>query len=230
LGNSTLCGEAIENINSAVQTFQKKWVMHENNFLKTNLIDNANFGFGTNQARIFDCEFFTMSTGYVENIHIMLRFLCWDDLTNGGVFESRANVSNILGFDLPHDKYQSLKLGYTRAVKKFFTVGGVSKNFLEFFRETKNCNLSKKIRVVLAGKPALPGPVKTQIKNFNNGLGLENDDIPYAHYNLLGAWAYQLAPIEVRIFNFKFFSNKILTNDKKCHFSLDTSAACDFCV
>jgi hypothetical protein len=83
---------------------------------------------------------------------------------------------------------------------------------------------------VLGGKLALPGPVKNQIKNFNKGVGLENEDKPITHYNLLGAWAYQLAPIEVRMFNFKFFSNKILTNDKKCHFSPDTGAACDFCV
>jgi hypothetical protein len=61
-------------------------------------------------------------------------------------------------------------------------------------------------------------------------VGLENEDKPIMHGNLLGTWAYQLAPIEVRMFNFKFFSNKILTNDKKCHFSPDTGAACDFCV
>jgi hypothetical protein len=137
-------GEVIENIIGSVQIFKKRWVLHENNFLKANLIDNSNFGYGTNQVRIFDREFFTTGTGFDENIHIMLRFLCWDNLTSGGVFESRANVSNTLGFELPHDKYQSLKLGYTRAVKNFFTVGGVNKDFLEFFRETKNCNLSKK--------------------------------------------------------------------------------------
>jgi hypothetical protein len=142
--------------------------------------------------------------------------LSWNLLTSNGTFESREYVTNILGFDLPEEKYLNLKTGYERVVNKFFKVGGKVMSYKEFFTKTKNSDLSRKIRKVMSCTLAVPGPVKKQLKNFAKSIAVEiGTVIPTVRTNWLGAWAYQLAPIEVRMFNFRFFSNKILTNDKK---------------
>jgi hypothetical protein len=225
------CGEVLLNILEAVQFFIKKWDATENNFLSASIVGNTNFGYGTEINCHFNENFFKFGTGYSHTVHVMRTDLSWKLLTSNGNFESREYVNNVLGFDLPEEKYVNLKTGYERAVKKFFKVGGKEMSYKEFFSKTKNSDLSRKIRMVMNNILTVPGPVKKQLENFAKSINIEfGSIIPTVRINWLGAWAYQLAPIEVRMFNFRFFSNKILTNDKKSHFSEDTSAACDFCV
>jgi hypothetical protein len=102
------CGEVLQNILEAVQFFIKKWDATENNFLTANIVGNTNFGFGTEAICHFNENFFTSGTGYIQTVHVMRTDLSWNLLTSNGNFESREYVTNLLGFDLPEEKYRNL--------------------------------------------------------------------------------------------------------------------------
>jgi hypothetical protein len=67
------------------------------------------------------------------------------------------------------------------------------------------------------------------VENFTLMAGLAEVNTVFEK-NILTSWTNGLLPSDIRMFLFKLYSNKLITNAKASHFNENINAGCDFCT
>ena len=86
--------------------------------MHTPIQNNPQFGYGNRGDRIFDDDFFTFANE--ENLTFRKT---WGMLTENLALKSLNELKDILGERLTQEKYDSLKVGWKRAKKKYQVEG-----------------------------------------------------------------------------------------------------------
>jgi hypothetical protein len=113
--------------------------------------------------------------------------------------------------------------------KKYFKEKTKSESLTEFFNRHKPKGIAKKIRQILDRDPSAERIKKKVVENFILTAGLVKSNEVFEK-NILTSWTNGLLPSDIRMFLFKWYSNKLITNAKASHFNENINAGCDFCT
>ena len=186
-----------------IRIFQKKFTQKGNNYKKVPILNNANFGYGRNNAIRLDENFFGPDLIQAHNQSI--RQLTWEKCTVNGRFIVIAYFNEHTNIPLTREQYYDLKTAYTRAKKKFDKEDEDGTELSEFLLSFKKG--SKKFRDVLkTEKKSYDIKKLTQVATFMRITGIFDQTTERLKRMYSMRNKFYLCN-NVRVFLFKYYNN-----------------------
>ena len=218
-------GKTLHGIAKSFRTFAEFFAKVDSNYLHIPIQNNPQFGYGNRGNCEFEDNFFSFAND--EN---RTDSKTWEMLTENRALKSLPALKDILGVGLTREKYDLLKVGWTRATKKYQVEGKKGTKLVDFMRWDKKG--SKCFRTIFTrnsgtydGKTIKSLP---QVKTFLRLTETENLEISRIK-NMMGSWNYSFLPSKIRTFLFKFYNNILGLNSRVAKFNQNTDPSCTFC-